>query len=186
MIKIGIDIDSVIADSMSTLVVEAKRVHNIIVNPEDIRNYAIWDWIRLSREQCDEFFNDPLYLCKILPVPYAETATSRLADNLRIYYVTSRPPTLCLETTAWLYKHDFLYGKIVFEKDKAKFALENNFSYFVEDRYKTTRELAEVCKAVFLMDHPWNRRPVPGNVFRVKNWMQIMTYFHPETITRRT
>lgn len=186
MIKIGIDIDSVIGASMNTLIIEAKRVHNINVNPEDIYNYAIWDWTRLSKEQCNEFFNDPLYLCKILPVPYAETTISRLADNLRIYYVTSRPQVLRPETTSWLYEHGFLRGNVIFKEDKAKFALENNLSYFVEDRYKITLELAEVCKAVFLMDHPWNRRPVPGNVFRVKNWMQIMTYFHPETITRRT
>jgi len=186
MIQFATDIDNCITDTIGTLIKEARRVHKIAFDKNDISTYAVWDWTKLTYTQCHNFFTDVSFVNKHKSFPWSQLVLQRLVSNLyRIHYVTSRPPTVRIETHNWLQKNKFPYmDNVYFTEQKREYAERNNISYFVEDRHKTAVELADVCKAVFLIDQPWNRRPVPGNVVRVNNWIQIMAWFQPHDISK--
>ena len=49
--------------------------------------------------------------------------------------------------------------------------------YFVEDNLKNALRLSNICKYVFLINHPYNQRTIlPYNVIRVNNWGEITSH----------
>lgn len=172
-IKIGIDIDGVLCDSISHFVQEAKKRFGVTVNKEDIVKFDIAAQSDLLQKQVTEIFSDPDYLSTLSPLPHAVNIIRSLSAVYELHIVTTRYAEIKFATVDWLNEHKFAYYYIVTTNDKAGYAQQCGIEYFIEDRYKNAMSLANVCKKVLLFDAPWNRRPISDNIVRVHNWLEV-------------
>lgn len=95
-------------------------------------------------------------------------------------------------TKIWLKKHNFLYDKLFIETPHKKFLYffsinsKNRFQisqkykiqYFVEDNVENAKILSEICEAVFLVNHPYNKESdkLPSNIKRIDSLNEISKY----------
>jgi len=174
MIKIGIDVDGVLADAMSAFLPRIKSDYGLDVMIEDIVQYDFEKCTPVSKTMMDCIYSDPDFFYSLKPLPDAVAATQYLRmAGFEIFIITSRIPEMVGVTTDWLEAHRFEFDSVVISNDKAHYASFVGLNYFIEDRYKTAMQLSEHCR-VFLIDYPWNQRPLP-NVVRVKGWNDIIT-----------
>jgi FMN phosphatase YigB (HAD superfamily) len=73
-----------------------------------------------------------------------------------IYYITSRRKELEITTELYLERFKFPQTRnLIFSADKDKYARLLEIDIFVEDQYKYTEKLKNVCK-VIMRRQPWN------------------------------
>lgn len=92
-------------------------------------------------------------------------------------------------TTAWLLRHELPYDTLTIEqgnenvsdpggdfRNRFYIARERKIRFFVEDDAEKAAKLAFICDVVFLLEQPYNQKPVvslPRNVRRCSSWDEI-------------
>ena len=100
-------------------------------------------------------------------------------------------------TEEWLSNNNIIINKIFYEKgnlhnpatqdetmyeNRIYLSKKYKIKYFVEDDLQKAIVLANICKAVFLIDHIYNQNidlpfhQLPHNVIRVNGWEEIYEY----------
>ena len=179
MIKMGIDLDGVICDMIADFLIEAKKRHNLEINKEDLTDYDVWDATSISRDQAKGIYRDGIFLAKLGVVPGAEEYIYNLyTAGVFIHIITARYENRKISTEGWLSDNSIVYDMLSFvpANTKAKFAERNGIDVFIEDKYSTALDLGNVCRAVFLIDYPWNQGVLPRNVYRVSGWKSIINH----------
>jgi uncharacterized HAD superfamily protein len=106
---------------------------------------------------------------------------------LRVWSVIRPSQPIERITKAWLEENNIEFDTLMVEMGSEEVAdpaahLHNRFyasrykqiKYFIEDDLIKAEKLAYICDVVFLIDQPYNQKPVlPGNVIRVKDWDEI-------------
>lgn len=178
--KIGIDVDNVIADSVPTLIAEANKYFKTNFTYNDIYIYDFHKILGVSREEMSVFmkkiFSEKVPLrCKT--IKGAKEAIHKIKENYEIYIVSSRRKEFKADTIEWLNNNDIPYDFVEHVTDKQKhiYAIDKGIEVFIEDDLEQAISLAENGIKVFLFDHPWNRA---GNIqdgyMRVKSWDEIL------------
>lgn len=185
--KIGIDIDDVLVDTVSPLV----EFHNL----KDGTNHSIGDsekfglhtLFKCSEEEginkVYEFFDSDIFK-NLTPFKEAVNVVNLLNESNDLFAITARDGTVKEHTLNWFdefFKDKFKgifftnqfsgNGEI---KTKLEFCNELGVSILIEDRRKYALECAQAGIKVFLMDKPWNQNCEHANIIRVKNWGEIM------------
>ena len=175
-VKIGIDIDNVIAESYPAYISKFNLQFNVNIRLEEIREfYYLNRFVDESRtpygkemvNYVDELIYDEEFQLNLKPIDYAQKLISDwLKKGYLIHYITSRPMGVKKMTLNWLkkqgfwvngvkldlfdekkgYKSDVLYKKDVSDR--------YNLNFFVEDAYEIAMGMDI---PVFLIDQPWNR-----------------------------
>lgn len=178
--KIGIDVDNVIADTVPVLLLEINRYYKTDLRAEDIHIYDIHTLLGLSRAEMKPFWiklysERKILLCQV--IPGAREGIEELRKRYKVYLVTSRFKEYEDDTKRWLKDMDIPYDWLehVEEKKKHIFAKEKKISVFVEDDLEQAIYMAESGIKVFLFDRPWNRScDVQRRLIRVKSWAEIL------------
>lgn len=176
--KIGIDIDNVIAHTFRDLVKHFNQYmgkeHDTISTLEAMRREK-WKvlryWVHTWRKGL---------LTLVEPVEEAAESIRRWYPEHRISLITSRLTIFNRQTRKWLKKHNIPFHELHHAAERTKFKKAKGCDIFIEDNLNECEILADHCPKVYLIDHPWNRtKLVRPNIIRVKSWDEINKDFGP-------
>ncbi|MEA3493831.1 MAG: hypothetical protein U9R38_05540 [Candidatus Margulisiibacteriota bacterium] len=174
--KIGIDIDNVIADTFRDLSDYFNEFMGRKVDPSEVVDIFRKERLKLWRY----FFNAwrTKVMTRISPIDGAIETIQGWSDKHHIKLITGRFPLFNRQTKSWLKKLNVPYHELHHSREKEKFLKAKDCDIFIEDHFEECELLAEHCDRVFLFDHPWNRFSTKKkNIKRVKNWTEICAIF---------
>ena len=177
-LRIGLDIDGVLADTDRPALEAIGRHYGRQLDIDDWRSWRLSDSfpdLPGVDESSDSLFSDEAFMSSLPYVPGAIWGTFALARRgHRLFYVTSRAERLRSCTGRWLGANSFPIGELLIAPgSKVGIAWELKLDLFVEDSARNALELAEVCP-VYLFDYPWNREVNHPNITRVSGWREFM------------
>lgn len=188
--KIAIDCDDVLADSISML----KKQHNLMFPDKPVPdNLApIWqEWNRvLDKETVNQLYNVFLqdsFILSLLPKHDSIMGVRELSRlGCEIVIVTSRVSKVAKATRQWTNKYfgDMIsevfhltydgYEQLVGKEDICR---DNQISLLVDDHPYVIEAMTRDGIKTLLYDCPWNKDVSDGPlVTRVKNWHEIVNY----------
>ncbi|MDI6857241.1 MAG: hypothetical protein QME71_02875 [Dehalococcoidia bacterium] len=155
-----------------------------------------WREAALALQDAD---GDPSWLSRLLnrarlwlgPLESNNSLGSRWRPGALVSWARSKLGTspMSLITRAWLSKHGYPYDRLTVEqgnenvsdpeghfRNRFYIARERKIRFFVEDDAEKAAKLAFICDVVFLLEQPYNQKPVltlPNNVLRCRNWDEI-------------
>ncbi len=174
--KIGIDIDNVIADTFADLIPHYDKFMGRQHTPQEVV-----ETMRRNRLTLLRYYFMAWKKRIMIRVGLIEGAAETIRQwhpNHQISLVTSRLPWFNRQTREWLNKHGIPYHELHHAKERTKHTKARGWDLFIEDNVEECRILANHCERVFLFDHPWNRVELAQkNISRVKNWQEIREKF---------
>ncbi len=178
--SLAFDIDGVVADTMTLFLDIAREQYHIKhLAYEDITSYSIEDCIDMDPEILTAIIDQlttGAYSLPLLPIDGVPGVIHRIAKrHSPILFVTARPfsgPMQgWMEQTLGLAPTAFEIVATGTSENKATVLIENNISYFVDDRLDTCYRLdANGIKPV-LFKQPWNRQSHPFE--EVGSWREL-------------
>lgn len=177
--NIGVDIDGVLADSLSTWVAEMNRYFCKEKKLHDCVVYQFEKIYDVTWEEMDFFFRT--YQDRLLSglecLPEASIYMKKLNSLHNIYLITARPEEFRDLTESWLKEKDIPYKSLIMTdyQDKTPFCKALNLDLFIEDSLQNALTVSKLEIPVLLFDAPYNQSILPDNVIRVFNWSQIFT-----------
>lgn len=185
--KIGVDIDEVLGELLRLFIELHNTENSTRIRVEDILDYSIAKLFGCTQQEIDrkiERFFKSGYGNKILPVDGAAEAIQNLARDHELIVISARPTWFKQQTVHWLDTHfpgafsEFHFvDEISMEADasaKAEMCRRLNIDVMVEDSHKNAHACSTFVDKVFLLDRPWNRTDVLGNVLRVSAWDEVV------------
>jgi len=185
-IKIGIDIDEVVAGFMKCFLEYSNLNYGIQNSLEDITNYHLWECgIHDSKEESIrkvEEFQDSEYFDKINFVGDSKRGIENISKKHKVYFITSRPEKLKDKTVNFFYSnfpkngYSFVFsGEIYGGKTKAQICNELGIKLMIEDNADYALNCAKSGIKTFLLDKPWNNNyEKHENIIKVNNWGEIL------------
>jgi uncharacterized HAD superfamily protein len=186
-LKIGIDIDNVLADTAATyleqfnikfgtsLAYEALISQDLMKLEHGIETSQVQEFI-------DKVINTAEFQLEVLPYQEAiDVVTKWSKQGHSIHYITARPIAVRHSTQQWLSRHGLMVEGATLDlidpdkytsdpEYKADIAKKIGIDYMIEDTKKITLAMPV---PVFLIDRPWNQGELPEHVQRVKDWKEI-------------
>src|SRR3989339_998254 len=173
--RIGIDIDNVIAHTFRDLVSHFNQFVGRDSSPDEVVRIMKEDKLRMVGYWFTTWRKR--LLTTVAPIDEAVTTLKLWHPFHDLVLITSRMPIFKRQTRQWLAEHGVPYHELHHAKEKTKYRKAKGCQYFIEDNLEESAILAKSCERVFLMDHPWNRRPLQApNIIRVHNWHEIRSY----------
>ncbi|MBI3379276.1 hypothetical protein HY029_00815 [Candidatus Gottesmanbacteria bacterium] len=191
-LKIGIDIDNVIADSYPLYIDAFNKEFGTTVQYEEIFHfYYLEKNVGIEEAKVSEFIESIVhseeFQLRIPPVVNALSIIKKwIKQGYWIHYITSRPIDTKNETLKWLKKHGFWVKGVTLDLYNEKehnfkhISRINNYKRDIADKKKLDifiEDSLDISKSldipVYLIDRPWNQGTLPENVKRVKNWEEI-------------
>lgn len=156
--KIGIDIDGVITDSF-TVAVHQDFLLNGKTQEEDLTAF----WLNYDRDLSTKMLDSnimstPIYY-SIKPPKHGvvETLNKLTAMGHKLYYVTSRPEAVKVDTEMYFRRYNIPQrNTLIFAENKQIIVDSIGIQLFLDDNPKFIEQLKNSCKAV-LMDTPYNK-----------------------------
>ncbi|MBL7059133.1 hypothetical protein ISS08_01650 [Candidatus Pacearchaeota archaeon] len=186
--KIGIDIDDVITETMRGYLDEINKGREKEIDFEEVNGSLFWEKVfGFSKDQVKEFL-DGFFEKKAYELDLIEGAKEGLClldQDHDICFITSRPIEFKEKTTEFLKKNiPGLEPKIFHSeinvttkegKDKIDLCEELGIDLIIEDQKRFARTCANRGVKVILFRRPWNDN-LEGheNITRVKNWEEIL------------
>ena len=186
-LKIGVDLDGVVWDIMGIFVEIHNKIYNRGVKYEDVN-----DWWFFPQDEFETVY--PLTLPRIMeyPIldPYIPTYLYMLNKVHDVSIITKEQNSVeLLEQkliTLDIYKGREYNELIRLEiKDKK---LDYPFNVFIDDYPGMAKDMDKYPGKILLFySHPWNKKNVykqSGNVLRVYNWKDVLSYIRTIEIIR--
>ena len=184
-LRIGIDVDNVIADSYTAYLSRYNQRFGTKIVWEEITEFY-FSTSKVPQKEGQAFIygliTDETFQIMIPPYTDAAQVIGKWSKKgFRIHYVTARPETTRNVTQKWLQKHGFwfldatldMYDESKHTNDidyKKVVAVDKKIDLMIEDALEIAIALPI---PVLLLDRPWNRGALPRHVKRVKNWEEI-------------
>jgi uncharacterized HAD superfamily protein len=184
--KIGIDIDDVLADSLPHYTRAFNQRFGLQIDLSDAA-WRIFDrFPRISHQEADDFFSELIeagFFSSRPLLPGAKEAVESLAkEGHRLFIITGRAPQDEAVTKSWLGGVGLLprFDAVIHkarepvDRHKSGAASELELDIFIEDELAVATAVAEAAIPVLLFDRPWNQGVLPGNVRRVRSWTEAL------------
>jgi|TARA_Y100000310_G_C20652942_1_gene800463 hypothetical protein len=186
--KIGIDIDDVLFEFITNLMVFYNGKHGTNFKKEDVFSFNLGKVWKKERKEVNEevldFFKSNSF-SELRPIIGSQESISLLSKKNKLAIVTSRPEITKEQTSSWLEKfYPGSFSKIHFtnhfleigqKKSKADICLENGYDVLIEDNKDYALECAEKGIKVFLFNRPWNKDfTTHENITPVDSWEEII------------
>jgi uncharacterized HAD superfamily protein len=190
--KVGIDIDNVLALTYEGIIEEIKQF-GMNVKLEEWVQYDFWNAFNITEEETWNMFNqiiDNGFFTKVNLMPACSYVIAR--NGFQKFYITSRLTAIEEQTKAWMeengihYDEDKLFfvgrGSWIYDnvprfKRKAFVAEKLKLDCFIEDEGEVAYEIAELGIPVILFNFPWNQHVKHKNIYRVGHWNDKCSYW---------
>ena len=173
--KIGIDLDGVIVDTVSHVSRELTRHLGFYISPDDVANrYG-------EIEGVDEVFiqNGSEMLCCMAPFDDTVRVINELANNHEVYFISARYMIHYPATIEWLAKHCLPTENVLFTEgqSKADICKELGIEVFIEHSIRNAIQLAQAGIQVILYESEYNRDVADERFHRCASWAEVERYF---------
>lgn len=169
-VRLGIDIDSVLCNTMPMLLEKINREHGTNISMDDAVQWdfpvgdTTFDTLILAA------FRDPVLLLALPPMEGSQEAIKRLVNDFDLVVVTSRKELTTDPTRLWVDEHFGPLPVVHTGDSKNGHALD----ILVDDAAHNVVPFAETGKPAILFDQPWNQKvPEHPLIWRCKNWPQV-------------
>lgn len=186
--RIGIDLDDVLADSLPHYLRAFNQRFGLQVDLAD----AAWRMFRrypqISRQEINDFFSELIeggFFASRPLVPGAREAVKRLSDDGHyLVIVTGRAPQDEAITRNWLNQVGLTrhFSGLVHQgiepvgRYKSEAASELQLDLFIEDELAVAIAIANGNIPVLLYDQPWNQGTLSDNVRRARSWTEALVW----------
>lgn len=156
VLKIALDLDGVLADSISVWLAIWNASKGSSLKLEDVKCWDFWKELGITSSEFHRIFYEAWKNWKsIQPTePNIVHKVIMLEELGKVDIVTSRPKNTRLYVLKWLEKHGLGNKDVVFVKsDKSKL----DYDVYIDDSPINAEEAASAGKYVALYDRPWNR-----------------------------
>lgn len=175
--RVGVDIDGVLADSPPLWIEEANIFFNKNVQLENILLLDFSALYGATEEEVSNFMKTKGRELMLRP-PLVEGAglyLQKIKQDHDIYIVTARDPCYEKETRWWLKKNGLLFDDLLLLGSHAKqeTCLECKLDVMIEDTLEVSLEISSAGVPVILLDAPYNRSPLPKLIVRMHSWAEI-------------
>ncbi len=191
--KIGIDLDEVLADFLSALIEYHNATYGTSLVREQFQSYRFWETWDGTREETIQKvydFHKTPYFRNMKPVIGSQEAVGILKQNNDLFVVTSRQNDIVETTREWIAKHfPDIFSGVFFANHysqngssitKRQICDSVGVDVLIEDSPEYALECLDAKRKVLLLDCPWNRySELPRGTYRVNSWDEII-----ENITR--
>ena len=182
--RIGIDIDNVIANTQPILEKYAVNYNDNVVK-RGLRlherkgvTYEMFDWTKDENDNfCLNHLQEAVLQAELRP--QALEIIKKLHDSghfIAIISARAKPvfATPYESTEKWLHEKGVPYDVlIVGTTDKKSECVANHLDCLIEDENKYIEEVSEIIP-VIIMDHPWNENAIINqNIYRAKDWREV-------------
>jgi uncharacterized HAD superfamily protein len=183
-IKIGVDIDGVLANSGFTIIEKVNELHGLELSQDMIKDY--WynnEEIKHAKDLINQTWRNSHEGEILVGSPLISNAQlfNMLPGDVEL--ITHRDKNNMVATYKWLYKHDlYNYNNLIFAVGpKSQYG---PWDYFVEDCMDNVHDLQHhVTKNIFVINHPYNINiDAPDKAIRVDSWEEIIDFFKKELI----
>ena len=188
--KIGIDIDEVIAEFLESFLEFYNLKYNGNFKKEDFKDYKFEEILGGTPDKTAELIQEHGYDGEIRLVDGALEAVKELSKKHELIILTARHPMFKDKTEKFLEMHfgnifsQILYTGEAFQKygtTKSDLCKELDINIIIEDNKLFSRECAEKGIRVLLFDKPWNQiYEHHKNIIRVKDWKEILEKLEEE------
>ncbi|MHB1654259.1 MAG: 5' nucleotidase, NT5C type [Desulfitobacteriaceae bacterium] len=175
--RIGVDIDGVIADSYPAWLKELNRHYgkNISVL-EDYDMHLVFD---VAWDDMNDFFVENVDHLLGIPQPVVgakEGIETLIQEGHDIFYITARRPEEEAITLDWLRRYNIPYETVLFSGFKSKVDLVQqwNMQAFIEDHLANAKDISGLGIPVFLLATSYNQGELSPQVTRCQNWSEIL------------
>lgn len=186
--RIGIDIDEVIADTLTAMIEFHNSVYETDLRRTDFGSYRFWETWGGTHEEAiqkvfDFFATD--HFASISPVAGSLSALTILKERgHNLFAITGRHSELVEKTEQWVF-HYFpeVFSEIHFVntfsltqpvRKKSAVCKQLGVTLMIEDDIDHARDCAAQGIDTILLDYPWNQGEVPTNVYRVSSWDDVI------------
>ena len=185
--NIGIDIDDTITNNSKLIDEFAKEyTEKVLKRKFEIKTLDVISpmWAQYvygwNEEEDDKFWE--LYYEKTMknaiPKENAVKIINRLAKNNKIIIITARwdkeNGIISQITKDWLKKQGIQYDKLFMgHQDKRKVVIENDINIFIDDNYKTCKQISEIGVRTLIMNSRLNKEIQDNDIERVFSWEEI-------------
>lgn len=186
--KIGIDIDGVLADFFDAYLNYHNKIHSTNFLMQDMQRYHFWEnkkWNLSENETKLEmlsFSDDPAFE-DILVVEGAREGVLELSRRgYEMNLISARPDFLREKTFSWIGRNFLgVFKNIYFTNsfgasngNKSEVCLKSGHRTLIEDNLDYADECAEKDIKVFLLNHPYNQcNSLHPNVTRINDWEDL-------------
>ena len=187
--KIGIDLDSVVANIMTPLIDFHNKNYKTNLKLSDHTTFyieKIWKCTEIEAiNRIFEFYQSD-FMDKIKPMPGSLDSINYLSKIHELHIITSRPYITDTITNRWVEKyfpnnfktinHTNQGGKKDSHKiNKSEVVKRLGISLFIEDHLDFAYDCATLNIKILLMNMPWNQtKKLPKNIERVYSWKEII------------
>lgn len=190
--RIGIDLDEVIADTMPAIVRFHNEQYKTDLKKDDFRSYRFWETWGGTRDDAIrkmyEFFATD-HFAQIDPIPGSLAAIKTLKERGHdLFIVTGRQHDIVAKTEKWIRRHfPKVFSGIRFANSysrnsqsakKSEICARLGITIMIEDDMDHAEELARSGITVLLFDQPWNQGDLEDHIERVFSWKQIVDRIH--------
>lgn len=180
--RFGIDIDGTVT-SQDTLIPHINKKYNTNIVLDDVVEYDFLSAFTkpIDREEFDRWFKEnESYMYSVSELAEGvKPILTKWQHIYELYYISARGDYLSEITINWFHQNGLPYHHIelVGHHDKISIAKQLDVDVFFEDKHDNAVMIAEELKIpVLLFDAPYNRKAIPSNVIRVKNWTEANHY----------
>ena len=174
--KIGVDIDGVIADFVTMFRKLVKKRYGVSLSESDIYAHDLFLVLGVQEQEAKKLIRETL-LTKLKLVPNAKKSLAHLSKYHKIFIITARPKDLLEQTTRWLKSNGISYHGIVQQDEGEKHESNLKLDVVIEDNLTEAIKWIGKAKKVLLFDHPWNKSlNVRNLITRVRDWEDIVRF----------
>lgn len=183
--KIGIDIDEVVAKYVEGYLEIFKKEYGKKVNFEDVFSYNFGEVLGISKEEDEKLhkiFGESMSFDEIEMIEGAKEAVIKLSKSHDVAFITFRPLRLKEKTRFFLEKNfpdnsfKVFYAKEFPNGSKAEVCKSLGINLMIEDHAPAAFECANKGIRVILFDKPWNKNVEHENILRVKKWEEALSF----------
>jgi hypothetical protein len=176
-VRIGVDIDGVLADSLSLWIRELNRFFKKNKRIEEIRLFDICRTYEVTPNELSGFLacRGSYLMSQPEPIAGASHYLGKIKKHHDIYIVTARDERYGQETREWLDKFSLPYDELLLlgSHEKKEACLSRNLSVLVEDTLEIGVKVSAAGVPVLLMDAPYNQGVLPGQIYRAHSWVDV-------------
>lgn len=195
--RIGFDIDGVLADFNAAFINRVIDVTDVDYFPPRPFDIPMWDYPQhygYSAEAVgkvwDNIIADPTFWQNLFAYPYTwealGEATKLVEAGHDIYFVTSRPGVIAKQQTErWLAMAGFdALPTVLISSHKGLVARALKLDFYIDDRWDNALDVAVTRTKTFMVTRPWNQGNVPKafGIVEVSSVLEFLTAIAPATV----
>jgi len=183
--KIAIDIDEVVVKFIERYLEFAKSRGYKDVSYEDVFTYNLWEVLGIKKKLAFDLLEDYNLMGCFGNVDFikgARKGVKFLINNYDVYFITSRSKDISKVTRDLIFDEFGVLGdRVIFSgdalggaKNKDEICRDLGIKIIIEDSEDESLGYAKNGLRVLLLDKPWNRSVEHENVYRCRDWIEIL------------